>query len=64
MTVRREIAFQKQGFGYCVSGFGLPEVDPADSEHKTRNLKRETRNSILQRSGSAIAAEVLMYNAG
>jgi hypothetical protein len=32
-----EIALQKQGFGYCVSGFGLSEVDPADSEHETRN---------------------------
>jgi hypothetical protein len=62
MTVRREIAVQGTCFGFRVSGFGL--FGCVLQKLETRNPQLETRNSILQRSGSAIAAEVFMNNAG
>ena len=59
MTVRLEIAFQYM-FRVTSSGFRVFE----SSFMTTRNMKPDTRNSIPQRSGSALAADAHMNNAG
>jgi len=60
MTVRRKIAFQNM---FRVSSFKFQVFGACFLT--TRNQKRETRNSVLlQRSGSVIAAEAFMNNAG